>query len=215
MSNRSLWWWAAFVVIVVTALALRLQKLNRIALTNDEVAEVLWSKMPFGAMIDRVAVDMVHPPLDYIVQFALDRVEAPEPVRRLPSVLFGTATVALIILLGRIWYGPLAGLLSGCFLAVSPMHTRFSQEIRPYSMALFFMVGAVLCLELYAARRRRLWAVLWFVSVLLAAYTFYFAGMTAGVVSLARIYVDRRASLDMLWERLTLLIAGWAVLYAP
>jgi uncharacterized membrane protein len=214
MSNRSLWWWAAFVAIILTALALRLEKLNRISLTNDEVAEVMWSKMPFGSMIDRVALDLVHPPLDYIVQFALDRVEAPETIRRLPSVVFGTATVALIILLGRLWCGPLAGLFSGFFLAVSPMHIRFSQEIRPYSMALFFVVGAVLWLEMDAVRRRRVWAVLWFISVLLAGYTFYFAGMTAGVVSLARIYIDRHGSLENLWKRRTLIIGGWAALYA-
>ncbi|MGZ7042852.1 MAG: glycosyltransferase family 39 protein, partial [Thermoanaerobaculia bacterium] len=214
MRNRSWWWWTAFILIVLTALALRLQKLSRISLTNDEVAEVTWAAMPFGDMIDRVALDVVHPPLDYIVQFALGRAGASEPVRRLPAVLFGTATVALLILLGRLWYGPFAGLLAGCFLTIAPMHIRFSQEIRPYSMALFFIVGAILCLELYATRRRVIWAVLWFAAVLLAGYTFYFAGMTAGVVSLARIYVDRRGFLGRLWEWMTLLIAGWAVLYA-
>jgi 4-amino-4-deoxy-L-arabinose transferase-like glycosyltransferase len=214
MRSRALWWWTGFVVILLIALSLRLQKLTRISLTNDEVAEVTWAAMPFGAMLDRVAVDMVHPPLDYVVQFALGRAGAPEWARRLPSVLFGVATVALAIFLGRAWWGPLAGLLSGFFLAIAPLHIRFSQEIRPYSMALFFTAAAIAALEMYARRRRIAWAIVWFLAVFLAGFSFYFAGMTAGVVSLARIFIDRKETLANLWHQLPLIIAGWAALYA-
>jgi hypothetical protein len=81
-------------------------------------------------------------------------------------------------------------------------------------MALFFTAGAIAALEMYAKRKRLAWALLWFLGVLLAAFTFYFAGMTAGVVSLARIFIDRRDALANVWHRLPLIIAGWAGLYA-
>jgi hypothetical protein len=212
MRNR--WWWIAVAVVVLLALALRLQKLTHLSLTNDEVVEVLWSSMKFGDMIDRVKVDLVHPPLDYIVQHEIGLTGAPEWARRIAPVLFGVATVALTILLGTLWCGRTAGLIAGFFLAISPIHIRFSQEIRPYAMAMFLMTGAVVALELYSRRQRRSWLVAWFIGVFLAGFTFYFAGMTAGVVSVARIYIGRRDELTILWRRLPVVLLGWAALYA-
>ena len=212
MRSRTLWW-SAVILILLVALVLRVQKLTRISLTNDEVAEVTWSGMPFGDMLDRVAIDMVHPPLDYIVQHAIGTLDPPEWVRRLVPVLFGVATVGLTIALGTMWCGELAGLLAGFFLAIAPLHVRFSQEIRPYSMALFFTVASLVALEVYARRKTITWAALWFLGVFFAAFTFYFAGMTAGVVSVARIYIDRRDRFVTLWHRLPLVFAGWALLY--
>jgi hypothetical protein len=212
MRNR--WWWLAVAAVLLLALAVRLHNLTRLSLTNDEVVEVIWSSMNFGDMIDRVAVDMVHPPLDYIVQHEIGLTGAPEWNRRIAPVLFGVATVALTILLATLWSGRAAGLIAGLFLAVSPLHVRFSQEIRPYAMAMFFTTGAIVALELYARRRRVLWAVLWFAGVFLAGFTFYFAGMTAGVVSIARIYAGRRDELADVWRRLPIIVVGWAALYS-
>ena len=214
MTAARIKFWSAVALVLLLALTLRMQRLQRISLTNDEVAEVTWSSMPFGAMLDRVGVDMVHPPLDYIVQFALGRVGVPEWGRRVPPVLFGVGTVGLTIAIGAMWCGEVAGLIAGFLLAVAPLHVRFSQEIRPYSMALFFTVGAVVALELYVRRRRIPWLIAWFLGVFLAGFTFYFAGMTAGVVSVGRIYIDRRDQLAHLWHRLPMIFAGWAALYA-
>src|SRR4029078_9698112 len=97
-----------------------------------------------------VSNDMGRPPLDYIAQHELGLAGAPDWVRRIPPVFFGTATIGLVILLGTLWCGPLAGLLAGFFLAIAPLHVRFSQEIRPYSMSLFFMTASIVALELYA-----------------------------------------------------------------
>src|SRR4051794_32687565 len=103
MRNR--WWWLAVAAVLLLALAVRLHNLTRLSLTNDEVVEVIWSSMNFGDMIDRVAVDMVHPPLDYIVQHEIGLTGAPEWNRRIAPVLFGVATVALTILLATLWSG--------------------------------------------------------------------------------------------------------------
>src|SRR3982751_2290302 len=100
MRTRS--WWLAVAVVLLLALVLRVQKLTRLSLTNDEVAEVTWSSMNFGDMIDRVEVDLVHPPLDYILQHEIGLTGAPEWARRIAPVVFGVATVALTIILGSL-----------------------------------------------------------------------------------------------------------------
>jgi mannosyltransferase len=202
-------------VITILALALRSYGVTRWSLNNDEIAEVRWASQSFGRMMQEVRNDLVHPPIDYMLQHVLWRAGVPEWQRRVPSVLFGTATAALLIFLGWQWFSPGAGLVAGFLLAVAPIHIRYSQEVRPYAFAVFLLVAALVALEQYARTSKRVWAVSWFVLVLLAGGTLYFAGMTAGVVSIVRIFMSRNDSLHALWRRLPLIFLGWVVLYAP
>ena len=202
-------------LIVLLALGLRAYGVTRWSLNNDEIAEVRWASQSFGRMMDEVRKDLVHPPLDYMLQHVLWRAGVDEWQRRVPSVLFGTATVALLMFLGRSWFSAQAGLVAGLLLALSPIHIRYSQEVRPYALGVFLIVAALVALEQYANTTKRNWAIAWFVLVLLAGGTLYFAGMVAGVVSIARIFVSRHESLRLLWRKLPLIFLGWVVLYAP
>jgi Dolichyl-phosphate-mannose-protein mannosyltransferase len=190
--------------IVLLALALRLIRLTHFGLGNDEIAEVFWSALPLRDMLHFVAKDGVHPPLDYLMQFVLDRISNSEWIWRLPRVLAGTATVAAMMELARRWFDERVAIAAGLLLAISPMHIRFSQEVRPYAFGLFWLVLAILLL----AQRR---FVAWFVAVYLAAMTLYFAGMIAGLVSIAAIVL----AIPELRRRLPLIVGGWIVLYAP
>jgi mannosyltransferase len=148
------------------------------------------------------------------VQFFVGRM-GPEWVRRLPSVIAGVATVALIMILGRIWFSAGAGLAAGLFMAMSPMHIRYSQEVRPYSLALCLICASLLALEIYATNHRRAYALAWCALVFLAGSTLYFAGMIAATTGIFRIFIDRDDRLRALWRRLPLIILVWVVLYAP
>lgn len=205
----------AAVIVVVVATFLRLHDITRWSLDNDEIAEVRWSSRSFGAMMDAVRNDAVHPPLDYVVHYAISHVHGKEWVHRLPSALFGAATVVAIMLLGRLWFGAVAGVAAGFFAAIAPMHIRYSQEARPYSMALFFLCAALIALELYARSHRRAWAIGWFALVFLSGATLYFAGMVAAAASIFRIAISRRDELATLWRRLPVVVVGWTLLYAP
>src|SRR5712691_3557104 len=147
-------WLCAVVAISIVFLAslLRLGHLQRRALDNDEIAEVRWSSLPFPQMMAAVKADVVHPPGDYIVQFVIGR-RGPEWVRRLPSVIAGAASVGLIIVLGTWWSSWRTGAFAGLLLAVSPTHVFYSQQVRPYASALFYIVGSLVALELYAKTR--------------------------------------------------------------
>lgn len=207
--------WVAAACVVILATGLRVGEIALWSLNNDEIAEVRWSSWSFHDMMDAVRFDAVHPPLDYLEQYVISHLHEREWVHRLPSVLFGSATVAVVILLGNLWFSRTAGLVAGFFLAIAPTHIRYSQEVRPYAMGVFFLCASLAALELFARQRQRRWAVAWFVLVYLAAMTLYFAGMLAGATSLFRILIARRDELNALWRRLPLIVVGWILLYAP
>lgn len=204
----------AAIAILLVALGLRLAHLRARSMENDEIAEATWSSMSFHSMMDAVRIDAVHPPADYVVQFVVSRL-GPEWVRRLPGVLAGTATVGLVMLLASWWMSSHAGLAAGVLLAVSPIHVVYSQSIRPYSSALFYIVASLAALEWYGRTQRRGGAVAWFIFVFLAGATLYFAGMVAAATSIFRIFLDRRERFSRLWRHLPWIVVAWTILYAP
>jgi dolichyl-phosphate-mannose-protein mannosyltransferase len=204
----------AFVVLGV-ALLLRGVALDRFSLGNDEIDEVRWSRESFPRLLSLAAADGVHPPLEFSLQTLLTRAGAPEWARRVPAVLAGVGSVALTIFIATRWFGPLAGLVSGLFLAFSPIHVRYSQEVRPYSLGLFLLLASVAALDADRSRPRAGLAWLWFLSVAAAAYTLYFAGLFAGLLGIGLIALFRKTSLRHLWKALPLALAGWILLYLP
>ena len=206
---------AALVVVALGAM-IRGHALGRFSLGNDEIHEVRWSRLPWGEMVDAVKREGVHPPLDYFVQTLLDRsgVTA-EWARRLPSVLAGVATLSLTIFLAGRWFGPTAGIAGGLLLALSPIHVRYSQEVRPYALGLLFLMASLAALEAFRGRPRAAYGIAWFLSVLAAGYTLYFAGLIAALAGVAFLFAFRRTSLRPLWKILPIAVVGWVLLYIP
>lgn len=213
--QRRLWILLCALAILVLAASLRLRGVQRWSLNNDEQVQVLWSSLPFDGMMKEVRRDAVHPPLDYLIQFSVGRLGGPEWVRRLPNVLFGIATVGLVMVLTAWWSSPTAGLIAGFLMSIVPMHIRYSQEVRPYSSALFFILASLAALEYYARTQRRPWAIAWAVLVFFTGSTLYFAGMLVAVASLFRIFIDRRDRTRTLWRSLPLIVVLWTLFYSP
>lgn len=201
--------------MLLLAAALRFHDITRLSLNNDEIAEIRWTSGSYAEMMEAVRGDAVHPPLDYLLQFAITHAHLTEWVHRVPAALFGVGTVAAVILLATLWFNAAAGVAAGFFLAIAPMHVRYSQEVRPYSLAIFLVCASIVALEWYARTRQRKWAVAWFILVFLGGASLYFAGMVAGATSLFRIFLARRYELAALWRRLPVIIAAWVLLYAP
>ena len=194
---------------------LRGAALDRFSLGNDEIDEVRWSQQSFSRMLQLAAADGVHPPLEFSLQTVLTRAGAPEWARRIPGALAGVGSVALVIFIAARWFGPVAGLVGGLLLAFSPIHVRYSQEVRPYSLGLFLLLASVAALEAHRRRPRAGLAWLWFLSVAAAAWTLYFAGLFAGLLGIGFIALFRKTSLRRLWKALPLALAGWILLYLP
>lgn len=66
-----------------------------------------------------------------------------EVVVRVPSLVFGIASIALTYRIAGTYGSPWVALLAAAFLCVSPVHVWYSQEATPYAMTLFFLLASV------------------------------------------------------------------------
>src|SRR5271157_5567849 len=100
-----------------------------------------------------------------------------ETCLRLPSALFGVASIPLMYVMARRFVSVGPALAAAALLAFSPAHVYYSQEARSYTLAIlfvllssYFFVGAV------EGGQRRDW-VLWTIISILAFYSHYFSAL--------------------------------------
>ncbi|NIO69933.1 MAG: hypothetical protein GTN71_13135, partial [Anaerolineae bacterium] len=62
---------------------------------------------------------------------------------RLPSVIFGLASIVLAFSIGQRLFDPGAGLLAAAITAIAPFHINYSQENRMYSLLCFLSLLTV------------------------------------------------------------------------
>ena len=112
-------------------------------------------------------------------------------------------------------FGWEAAVVSGLLVAVSPLHVRFSQEIRPYSIGFLALSAAIWALLEYRRTQARRWTFIWFIASMLAAYTLYFAALVALIVSVFVIVIERGGNMRQLWRATPQIVVAAAILYAP
>lgn len=122
-------------LILVLATALRLINLNQ-SLWLDEAAQVMLSSQPLYNIFFLRGADF-HPPLAYLLMHFWMLLGIAEIWLRLPSVILGVLTVWVLYQFTRQFLDKKVALLSALFLAISPYHVYYSQEIRMYALAAF------------------------------------------------------------------------------
>lgn len=94
---------------------------------------------------------------------------------RLLSVLIGIAVLPVLFFLGKYLFGVKAGLIAMFCAAVSPIHIQFSKEIRMYGLMTLLAVVAVYAFCRILDNGRKIWWLVYAVSVLLLSWTHPFA----------------------------------------
>lgn len=133
--------------ILLLAFGLRLINLGGRTLWYDEAFAVLFAEKGWDAMLDGTLTPVeggaadVHPLLYYMtLNFWMDLFGQSPFAVRLYSVLIGVATVAIVFLLARDWFGERTGLAAALITAVAPFHVQYSQETRMYALLMFFLL---------------------------------------------------------------------------
>ena len=145
-------YWLVILAVVTLALLVRLHDLDRESLFMDEIRQVAYYKAPYSRIVQHAASQQ-QPPLDYWIGHLVFRYFDSDLAARLPAALFGTASVLiLLLLLTRICSMPVAIFFAG-LMAILPFHVYYSQEVRPYTIALFFFLSFVFMLEKTLLRR--------------------------------------------------------------
>jgi 4-amino-4-deoxy-L-arabinose transferase-like glycosyltransferase len=166
-------------VLLIAAAILRLHALGLPAYDCDELYALRiqgLSLKEIASVVGRSAFHDLHPPLSYLLFMPWIALfgTSEAAVRSLPMLL-GLVSVALIGLVGRRIGGVGPGLAAAAFLAFNPLHIAYSQEARPYALAVTLTLAAHLfllrSLREASARNLTVYALL----IAAALYTHYFA----------------------------------------
>jgi mannosyltransferase len=143
-------WWPLAGLLLLAA-ALRFSTLGLQSFWYDEAftpVHVLHAS--FGTTLHSVVHTENTPPLWYVLIWAWSRVFGTGAVAlRLPSAVFGVATVAVAWAIGRELGGPptrrAAAIAAAAFVAVNPLFVWYSQEARAYGLFVLTSALAMLC----------------------------------------------------------------------
>ena len=169
--------------ILFLALLLRLVRLND-SFWLDEAAQILESARPLSQQL-QIAADF-QPPLMHLLTFfwlrllsvfGLGQNEA--LLRLLPSVIPGLISVwatyqIALQLFAKKKQARAIAFLSALFLATSPLHIFFSQELRPYSLAMMWASLGTLAMLNWPKKRSQLTFILSSIFGLYSSYLYPF-----------------------------------------
>jgi len=209
------------VCLALLALLPRVANLGSFSLWLDEIIETNQASGSFGGMLAALRADAVHPPLEGVFAWLGLQMGLGESARRLIPIAFGIGTILIVARWAARRFGRLEGLLVGAAMALAPFHVHYSQELRPYSLALF-------CAALSLSAADRLLDSVdvphiagFFFAVLATLYTHYLSvAILAPLLWLAieRAFGEegeaRRRSRRLL-AAVPLLALGWGLAYAP
>lgn len=157
--------------ILSTALLLRLYALD-LGLWYDEIRTyVTYARMPFGEIITTYNSQNNHILYSLLAHCSFKIFGESAWTLRLPAVLFGVGSIFAIYLMGRQICSKRESLLSAALLTFSYHHIWFSQNARGYTGLLFWTILASWLLLRSLQDNRRLFWVLYALSVTLGAYT--------------------------------------------
>jgi mannosyltransferase len=139
------WWVLAGLVLL--AAALRLSTLGLQSFWYDEAftpVHVLHASL--SATLHSVVHSENTPPLWYVIAWLFSRVFGSGMIAlRLPSALFGIATVPVAWAIGRELAGRRAAIACAALVAVNPLFVWYSQEARAYGLFVLSAAVAMLC----------------------------------------------------------------------
>ncbi len=134
--------WLMISVLCLSALALRLWRLDT-DLWHDEVLTLLdFVRAPYGEILTRFPAQNQHMFFSVLARFSLDLFGESAWALRLPSVIFGVGSVWALFLLGRRLLGEREALMACALMTFSYHHVWFSQNARGYMGLLFFTLLA-------------------------------------------------------------------------
>jgi mannosyltransferase len=133
--------------ITIAGGILRILLLDKNGLWLDETFSIWMAKHSVGDMLQWLVKIDQHPPLYYFLFHFWTELNGSSPYfARLFSVIFGTATIPIIYLIGKRMSGAVVGICAAAILAFSTINVYYAQEARMYTLLMFNASVAILAL---------------------------------------------------------------------
>jgi len=121
-------------IILGFALFLRLVSINQSFWLDEATTGIVARNLSLTEFFNEFLPGDFHPPLYYLAVKAWGNLFGfGEVILRLPSVIFGVATVYVTCLIGSKIKGKSMGALAALLMATAPLHVYYSQEARFYA----------------------------------------------------------------------------------
>jgi mannosyltransferase len=180
--------------ITALAFALRVVGMDQSLFGDEYFTHSIVTQNGVTGVWDQVFTTSITPPLHYYVAWLALKLGGDSVVLvRLPSLLFGTATVPLMFVLGRRVGGDRVGLLAATFIALSPFAIFYSTEARTYALLMFLVTVSTLSLLQGVQDRRLRWWVLYAVASCAALWAHYTSAFVIGISALWAAWAHRGA----------------------
>lgn len=195
---------------MAAGLLVRLYGIQR-GLWEDEITAAYYTQLTPADVFDTLAQNGSHPPLYFLltglgVRHGLDVVAA----LRLPSLVAGTATIAVVYLIALKLAGRTAAVVAGLLATIAPMAVWYSQEGRMYALVWFFVLASYLVLAWGTESRAwALFALLHALFIGLALWTDYSAALALLPQPLLILLLKRRAWFLGTWATGWISILPW------
>lgn len=163
-------------LILLTGAWLRLYKLASHDLWYDE--SLSWGLATFIKNVLKMQHYGTQPPLYYLfLHFWTKVFPDNEFWLRLPSVLFGVATIFVLYKLCNLFFSRRIAVLASIIIAISPIHIWYAQEVKPYSLIPFFViVMSYFFIKALEENRAQYWTGL-LITTFIGFFTSYFIGI--------------------------------------
>lgn len=130
--------WAVLAVLTVVALALRLWRLDSCLWFDEVLTLVDFVRMPVGQILTTFPSQNQHLLFSVLAHASITTLGESAWTLRLPSVLFGVASLWALFFLGRRIVGVREALFACALMTVSYHHVWFSENARGYMGLMFF-----------------------------------------------------------------------------
>lgn len=215
--------------ILAVGLALRLAWLWDMELWWDEFLTIHRARLPLGALWSSLntqaafeAATDTSPPLHHIIVHFFLLLGHHVATVKLASVVFGTASIAMIFAVGSRFFGRLAGLLAAAYVALLQYHIAYSRDLRWYPFFYFFSLASLYAFTLCVTPGRARDAVLWVLASAAMLYTSYVAAPFLAGEALFALFVlwswwreGRRADAWRFLKTMAVAGVGLMLLYLP
>ncbi len=140
---------------------LRLVELGRVGLNSDEAVYAGQAASLAGnpSFTDNFPVVRAHPLLFQLIASPFYRGGIPDVPGRYVSAVLGTATVALVFVVGQQLYGARTGAVAALLLAVTPYHVVVTRQQLLDGPMTFFATAALACVAVMGRTGRGRWLV--------------------------------------------------------
>lgn len=125
-----------FKYLLILAFILRIFSINQSLWLDEATSAIVARDLNPSEILYYFSRTDFHPPLYYLfLDIWTTLFGTGEFILRLPSVLFGVATVAFTYKIAQLFSKKTLPMLSGILMATAPLHIYYSQEARMYSLA--------------------------------------------------------------------------------